>query len=55
MSRYMSCHLNKTCELLIKTKFIDNLRLIQLINMLCKYSYGYVGIYIENDYFMIKL
>ena len=27
----------------------------QLINMLCKYSYGYVGIYVEIDYFMVKL
>ena len=34
--------------------FIDNLRQIQRTNMLCKYSY-YVGIYIEIDYFMVKL
>ena len=55
MSKYMSCHLNTTHEPLFKTKFIDNLRLIQLINMLCKYSYGCVGISIESDYFMVKL
>ena len=22
--------------------------------MLCKYSYGYVGMYIESDYFMVR-